>query len=91
MPHDFETQTSVIALHILKFLNTQLWDLKPEAIILLVAQIVYTYEKNSLKLSSTEYDFHLYHSSLWFSIYQFMDSSMFNSYFLCEMNYQFQV
>lgn len=45
MPHDFETQTSVIALHILKFLNTQLWDLKPEAIILLVAQIVYTYEK----------------------------------------------
>lgn len=31
---------------------------------LLVVQIVCTYEKNSLKLSSTEYDFHLYHSSL---------------------------
>lgn len=62
---DFEKQThSKITLHILRFLHTQLSDLKPEAIILLAAQILYVCEKNSLKLSFTESDFQLYHSSL---------------------------
>lgn len=49
--YDVENQAhSRIVLYILRFLYTLLSDLKPHAVILLVTQILYAYEENSLIL-----------------------------------------